>query len=162
MHPGSIEDMTDLPDGTEGTAEIAFDVPGWPPTKNEATSLLSAGHSHAARVRALLNAAGQAAARLGWSPLACQIALDLVVRGPNQAPSDATNYLGGVGDVLQVKATGNLDLAHLGALRQVALYLDDRQVRQIRYTEEWAEQPSYTVRIHPLAVGAAPGPAAGQ
>ncbi|MGW3601908.1 hypothetical protein [Micromonospora sp. NPDC005161] len=55
--------MTELPNGTEGTAEIAFDVPGWPPTKNEATSLLSAGHGHAGRVRTLLNAAGQAAAR---------------------------------------------------------------------------------------------------
>lgn len=128
---------------------------GWPPTKNEATSLLSAGHTHAPRVRALLDAARQAAARLEWTPLTGPIAFDLVVRGPGQAPSDATNYLGGVGDVLQVKAARNLDLAHLGALGQVALYLDDRQIRQIRYTEEWADQPFYTVRVRPLSADAA-------
>jgi len=82
--------------------------------------------------------------------LTCQIALDLVVRGPGQAPSDATNYLGGVGDVLQAKSGSKLDLTYLGALSQVALYLDDRQIRQIRYAEERADQPSYTVRIRPL------------
>jgi hypothetical protein len=140
---------------TETRTEIAFEVAGWPPAKNEATSLLAAGHSHAARVRALLEAARSAAQRVGWTPAAGEIALDLVVRGPRRPPSDATNTLGGVGDVLQDKTAGrNLDLTHLGELGTVALYADDRQIRQVRYTEEPAGQPSYTVRIRRLAPSA--------
>jgi hypothetical protein len=42
------------------TVEIAFEVAGWPPTKNEAQSLLAPGHSHAPGVRDLLLAAQQA------------------------------------------------------------------------------------------------------
>jgi hypothetical protein len=43
-------------------SEIAFTVSGYPPTKNEAKSPLSEWHPHAARVRALLEAAQQALA----------------------------------------------------------------------------------------------------
>jgi hypothetical protein len=94
-----------------------------------------------------------------------EIALDLVVRGPGRPPSDATNSLGGVGDVLQDKTAGrNLDLTRLGELGTVALYADDRQIRQIRYAEEPARQPSYTIRIRRLTpsaptAAAAPVPA---
>jgi len=136
---------------TENPGEIALTVPGWPPTKNEATSMLAAGHTHAARVRALLEAAQQAVRRVGWTPVAGEIALDLVVRGPSRPPSDATNYLGGVGDVLQDKTVGRgVDLTHLGELAAVALYADDRQIKQIRYTEEQADQASYSIRIRRL------------
>ena len=128
--------------------EISFDVSGWPPTKNEATSLLAAGHPHAARVRALLEAARSAAQRTGWTSAAGELALQVVVRGPGRPPSDATNFLGGIGDVLQDKTVGrSLDLTHLGELRGFALYADDRQIRKINYTEECATQPSYSVLI---------------
>jgi hypothetical protein len=136
---------------TESRAEIAFAVPGWPPTKNEATSMLAAGHPHAARVQALLEAAQQAVQPIGWTPVAGEISLELVVRGPGRPPSDATNYLGGVGDVLQDKTVGrSLDLTHLGELGAVALYTNDRQIRQIHYTEEHADEVSYSVRIRQL------------
>jgi hypothetical protein len=148
---------------TESRAAIAFAVPGWPPTKNEATSMLAAGHPHAARVQALLEAAQQAVQPIGWTPVAGEISLELVVRGPGRPPSDATNYLGGVGDVLQDKTVGHgLDLTHLGELGAVALYTDDRQIRQIHYTEEHAHQASYSIRIRRLdpAAPAAAAPAA--
>jgi hypothetical protein len=99
----------------------------------------------------LLEAAQQAVRRVGWTPAAGGIALNLVVRGPGRPPSDATNYLGGVGDVLQDKTVGRrVDLTHLGELGAVALYTDDRQIRQIRYMEEHADQASYSIRIWQL------------
>ncbi|PZG00857.1 hypothetical protein [Micromonospora deserti] len=128
--------------------EISFEVPGWPPTKNEAKSMLAAGHQHADRVRLLLEAARTAVSRVGWPVVSGDVALELVVRGPGRPPSDATNYLGGLGDVLQAKsARPNLDLSHLGELSAVALFADDRQITQISYSQEHAEQPSYSVRI---------------
>lgn len=113
--------------------------------------MLAAGHSHAARMRALLEAAQQAMQRTGWTSVAGEISLELVVRGPGRPPSDATNYLGGVSDVLQNKTVGrSLDLTHLSELGAVALYTDDRQIRQIHYTEEPADQASYSIRIRQL------------
>jgi hypothetical protein len=88
-----------------GMAEVSFEVEGLPPAKNEAKSMLAAGHVYAERVLALLEAAAAAptfgGARLG---------LELVVTAPVPLPSDATNYLGGVADVLEAKE-------HRGALR---------------------------------------------
>lgn len=134
-------------------AEVILQVDGWPPTKAEAKSLLAAGHPHAERVRALLFAAREAAQKHGWATTAAEIGLDLVVRGPTRPASDATNYLGGVGDVLQEKASHyNLDLSHLADLAKVALFADDRQIREIRYAEELADRPSYSVRVYEVSV----------
>jgi hypothetical protein len=47
--------------------DIAFDVAGPPPIKNEALSLLSAGHKQHERVRALLEAAAAEAQRISWA-----------------------------------------------------------------------------------------------
>jgi len=133
--------------------EVTLDVDGWPPTKAEAKSLLAARHPHAERVRALLIAARDAAQEHGWATTAADIGLDLVVRGPARPTSDATNYLGGVGDVLQEKVSRhNLNLAHLADLAMVALYVDDRQIREIRYAEEPADRPSYSVRVYEVNV----------
>jgi hypothetical protein len=135
--------------------EIILDVDGWPPTKAEAKSLLAAGHPHAERVRALLLAARNAAQENKWATTTAEIGLDLVVRGPARPPSDATNYLGGVGDVLQEKVSRpNLDVSHLADLAMVALYADDRQIREIRYAEEPADHPSYSVRVYEVNVPA--------
>lgn len=129
---------------------------GWPPIKNEATSLLAASHTNSDRVRQLLTAVQTVTSRVGWKPLTVDVALDLVVRGPVRPPGDATNYLGGIGDVLQDKTNRpNLDLAHLGDLAAVALYRDDRQIRQISYREEPAAEPGYSLRIRPLPLTAA-------
>lgn len=130
--------------------EIRFDVGGQPPAKSEAKSMLGAGHGHAPRVRALLKAARGALRGSNWQltdePIGLEIAVSAAAR---ERQSDATNYLGGIGDVLQVK-TGPLrgiDLSHLGELRQVALYEDDSQIREIRYSRSSAPVAGYSVRV---------------
>jgi hypothetical protein len=134
-------------------AEIAFDVPGWPPIKNEALSLFSAHHKQHERVRTLLEAAAVASQSVGWKVTDRVVGLDVTLRAPFGRPAgDATNYLGGVGDVLQDKSNPvNLDLSHLGPLQQVALYLDDRQIVRVRYDVETAESPSYSVHVSILS-----------
>ena len=129
--------------------ELAFDVAGWPPLKNEAKSMLAAGHKHYGSVRALLGAAAAASRQVGWTMVSADIALDVVVRAPaGRPPGDATNYLGGIGDVLQDKSRPtNMDLSHLGALKEVALYVDDRQIRRVTYSVELAANASYFVRV---------------
>src|SRR4051812_16202566 len=117
----------------ESPQEIAFDVPGWPPLKNEATSMLAAHHRQADRVRMLLEKAAEAASIAVWTPSTADIALEVIIHTPTaRPPGDATNFLGGIADVLQDKTTPrNIDLSHLGGLQTVALYLDDRQISQI-------------------------------
>lgn len=97
--------------------KISFSVSGYPPAKSEAKSMLSAGHQHAARVRLLLEAAEQALREHAFAPVeAEQIALDLVVHAaPGQPPWDATNYLGGVADVLEDKSRRG-PLSHTSAI----------------------------------------------
>jgi hypothetical protein len=70
--------------------------------------------------------------------------------GRDHSRSDATNYLGGIADVLEEKGhrTGQLD--HLGDLTAVALYDNDRQIEDVRYRWEEAPDPSYTVRLWSL------------
>nr|AHE14531.1 hypothetical protein asmbl_4 [uncultured bacterium] len=132
----------------EAPSEIAFEVPNLPPLKNEAKSMLATGHIHAERVRVLLAAAGEAVRRTGWTPTIADISVELVIRGPGSPPGDGTNYLGGIGDVLQAKTnTYNLDLTYLGELRDVALFVNDRQISRITYRREPAEQWSYSVRV---------------
>jgi hypothetical protein len=128
---------------------ITFDVPGWPPIKNEARSMLAAGHEQHARVRALLEAAAEAIRQTEWQPVSVDVALEVTVRSPsNRPPADATNYLGGIGDVLQDKSRPiNIDLSHLKDLQAVALYVDDRQICRVTYSIELADTPSYNVRV---------------
>ena len=40
-----------------------------------------------------------------------------------------------------------MDLSHLGALKEVALYVDDRQIRRVTYSVELAANASYSVRV---------------
>jgi hypothetical protein len=133
----------------DSAAEIAFDVQGWPPIKNEAISMLAAAHPQRDRVRLLLEAAAAAARLTGWTAVSVDIALDVTVRTPTpRPPADATNYLGGIGDVLQDKTKPlNIDLSYLGALQAVGLYKNDRQICRISYRTEPGETPSYRVRI---------------
>jgi hypothetical protein len=64
-------------------------------------------------------------------------------------PGDATNYLGGIADVLENKAhRGTLD--HLGDLGNVWLYHNDRQIKAVSYHETEADSVSYTVTVGEL------------
>jgi hypothetical protein len=128
--------------------EISFEVAGLPPIKNEAKSLLSAAHKQARQVRSLLEAARAAANSAGWKCVPGLVSLELIVRGNGRPPGDATNYLGGVADVLQAKKDHvMIDLGYLGELRDVALYVNDRQINRVGYSEEAAERTSYVVRV---------------
>ncbi|ABP55412.1 hypothetical protein [Salinispora tropica] len=131
------------------TVALTVKVSGLPPVKTEALSIFAAGHRQATRVRALLQAACEAAQRTGWTPLSGPIEVDLVLRcPPGHRTSDASTLLGGVCAVLQdKKRVASIGLAHLGVLVDVALYDDDRQIRTMTYREEPAEDYSYEVRV---------------
>jgi hypothetical protein len=62
------------------------------------------------------------------------VALDVVVHAPGQPQGDATNYLGGIGDVLEDKSS-RIAIEHLGDLAAVQLFRNDRQIRAISYRE---------------------------
>jgi hypothetical protein len=129
---------------------VEFEVMGWPPKKNEAKSLLAAGHVHADGVRALLEAARDAIQRDRWRPATGAVALELTIRCPGRRDGDATNFLGGVADVLQETVSPNVDVTHLGDLAAIGLYVDDRQISRISYRELPAAEVSYRVRVSTL------------
>lgn len=132
-------------------SEIAFIVDGFPPAKNEALSMFGAGHSHSPRVIALLRAAGDEVSGHVFVPFAGPIGLDVVLYSPSGVdPWDATNYLGGIADVLQDKAHLRISTTHLGALVKVSLYKDDRQIREIHYRQEERAAVAYRVRVWSL------------
>lgn len=124
---------------------------GYPPAKGEALSMLGVAHSHAPRVTRLLEAARDEASRSGFTGLGSQpIGLEVVVLCPrDRNRSDATNYLGGIGDVLESKAHRG-QIEHLGDLSQVALFDNDRQIEEVRYRWEESAEASYTVRLWEL------------
>jgi hypothetical protein len=127
---------------------LSFSVPGLPPAKNEDLSMLGAGHSHAPRVLELLRAAKEVLQHSGFVPVdGSPVALDVVVHAPpGKDPWDATNYLGGVADVLEEKSRrGTLD--HLDELRHVWVYRNDRQIKEVSYRQLEASDVYYTVRI---------------
>jgi len=129
--------------------EIAFSVDGWPPAKSEARSMFGVQHSHASRVRALLEAARVEIVRVGWETTTEPIGLEVVLHAPPGRDAwDATNYLGGVADTLQDKSrVGSLDLSHLDELREVAIFGNDRQIKDVHYRERPAESAGYSVRV---------------
>ena len=130
--------------------EVAFVVDGWPPAKNEAKSMLAAGHPHADRVLHLLQAAEVATGIRETSVFGGDaLGLELIIYSPAEPPSDATNYLGGVGDALEAKSRRAV-LSHLGELATVALYLNDRQLHEVVYRWEHASATRYSVRVWKL------------
>ena len=94
------------PSTDELVNQVSFEVAGYPPAKSEALSMLGSNHGHTSRVRLLLEMAGQACSAQGFVPVERgHIGLDVVLRAPaGQNRSDATNYLGGIGDVLEDKS----------------------------------------------------------
>jgi hypothetical protein len=131
---------------------IGFRVMGYPPAKNEALSMLGEGHPHAPRVRALLEAANAALqAQPSFERIATgEVGLEVVVgKAPGTDPWDATNYLGGIADVLGDKSRRGAAMHHLGDLAEVWLYRNDRQIKQVVYREE-AGMHGYQVTVRAL------------
>jgi hypothetical protein len=109
--------------------------------------MLAAGHVHAKRVLDLLTAAELGVKAAGWQfQVGGSLGMEVVLTSPAPPPSDATNYLGGVGDTLEDKVRRG-DLAHLGELAGVALYANDRLFHDVRYRWEPATEIGYSVRI---------------
>lgn len=102
--------------------EITLNVNDRPPAKNEAKSILAPDHTHAERVARLLQTAQQAIGEAGVAvPFGRRpIGLELTVLSPEEPVADATTFLGGVGDVLEVKSRRGA-LEHLGSLVNVGL-----------------------------------------
>jgi hypothetical protein len=131
--------------------EVSFEVAGYPPAKGEARSMLRAKHSHMPRVRALLEAAKKAVDDGATALRLAPIGMEVVLRCQrDRLRSDATNYLGGIADVLEEKAHRAGQLGHLGDLADIALYDNDWQIEEIRYRWEDASDPSYLVRLWSL------------
>jgi hypothetical protein len=82
------------------------------------------------------------------------LCLEVELRAPRrQQPGDATNYLGGIADVLEVKkhrerASGSL--RHLGYRKEVGLYDNDSQIKEVHYREVESDETSYTVTLRML------------
>ncbi|MEW2376470.1 hypothetical protein AB0883_10240 [Micromonospora sp. NPDC047812] len=128
-------------------SEISLVVQGLPPAKNEAKSMLASGHVYADRVSALLEAARDALGEGQKPPFPDgPLTLDVSLESPTEPPSDATNYLGGVADVLEAKQHRGA-LEHLGDLASVALYGNDRQIQEVHYRWESAARTRYCVRL---------------
>ncbi len=128
---------------------LTFSVQGKPPIKNEALSLLSVRHGQIDRVVSLLTAARDAMAAGGLTHGfgGRLLALEVVVRSRTMPPSgDATNFLGGIGDVLQDKHRRR-ELGHLGDLAAVSVFNDDKQVVRLVYEAIQADTECYTVTI---------------
>ncbi|WP_197697805.1 hypothetical protein [Micromonospora echinofusca] len=135
--------------GASSRPTIVFDVTGVPPIKNEALSLFAANHGQRERVERLLTAAVAAARRVGWTSVSEDVELDVTVRSSTpRPPGDATNFLGGIADVLQGrKGAHRIDLSHLGGLAGFALFDDDSQIREVAYRVVMDSVPSYTVQV---------------
>lgn len=70
----------------------------------------------------------------------------MVLTSPDPPPSDATNYLGGIADVLEAKHLRG-PMGHLGELAGVALYDNDKQVHEVHFVYQEGPGPAYEVRL---------------
>lgn len=141
---------------TKRAAEVLLDsitinVAGRPPPKSEAKSIFAEGGKYEARLLALLQAARDEMTRLGFDGFgSSKLLMDVEIHTGASEPWDATNYLGGISDVLESKAKrrvaqpGSVD--HLDHV-DVGLYDDDRQIKQINYREVDAPEPEYFVTL---------------
>lgn len=129
--------------------EIRIEVSGdIPPAKGEAKSMLSGGHSQVARVQRLLREASDAVA--DRELLVGDISLEVSLTAPSGTRlPDATNMLGGIGDVLQARTTG-AKVEHLGHLARVGCFYDDAQIREIHYRRTDRDNISYVIVIRSL------------
>lgn len=127
--------------------EISLNVGGLPPAKDGANSIFNQKHRHHSRVVDLLREARQTLDDSHWNPTeGRRIGLEFVMaETPGGIPGDAINYLGGVTDVLQ--ACRPRDISHLEDLAKAALYYNDKQIAEVRYSVERGDAPRYRVRV---------------
>lgn len=136
--------------------DFSITVDGRPPPKSEAKSVFAQGGKYEPRVIALLEAAVDEMKRRDFAGFGrSRLRVDVEVHtGPGEPPWDATNYLGGIADVLESKAKrrvaqpGSVD--HLGALADVGIYDDDRQIKEISYREVDDARSYYVVTVTAL------------
>ena len=76
-----------------------------------------------------------------------EVALELTIYCPGGPDGDATNFLGGMADVLQGTTPPNVDVIHLGDLAAIGLYANDKQISRISYRELPAAEVFYRVRV---------------
>ena len=129
--------------------EICLSVNGWPPKKGQDYSVFNEKNPDHRRIFPLLEEARRALSGSKWNPRERRdVGLELVVvDAPTQPyPSDGTNWLGGVADVLQYSRP-NVDTSILGDLAGISLYFDDGQIGEIRYRKEQGNVASYRVRV---------------
>lgn len=133
---------------------IELHVDGLPPAKSQ-RSVFGVRSRHHDRVLALLEEAHRAKSALGFRGFGTShLYLEVGVRAPaGQQPGDATNYWGGIADVLEVKkhrikTSGPLD--HLGYRKEVGLYDNDSEIKEVRYREVELDETSYTVTLRAL------------
>ena len=132
--------------------EIQLTVEGWPPKKGEAKSMFSASHPDNYCVRLLLQEMERALNRAqwdGWEKRNLGLEIAIVETQLESAPGDATNYLGGVADVLQANRMGitNTDTSYINDLIHLSIYFDDKQIKEARYFVERGEFPGYRLRV---------------
>ena len=127
---------------------------GLPPAKSQ-RSIFGLASKHHPRLKRLLEEAHRVKSAQGFRGFGgYAICLEVELRAPaGEQPGDATNYLGGIADALEdkrhrIKTSGPLD--HLGYRKDVGLYDNDRQVKEVRYWEVESELVSYTVRLRLL------------
>jgi len=139
-----------------GGEVIQLDVSGLPPGGSRGPSALAAGSRYRDQTVALLEAAREAMRRGEVAGFGSKrLRLEVVVHaGPAEA-WDASHYLDAIANVLERKAKrlkaypGSLD--HLPEdLVEVALYDDDRQIKEISYREVASDSDRYTVTLAPL------------
>ena len=148
---GDVVKVMDLADVR--LTRIRLELDGLPPSKRGDVSALGATSNQRPKVVALLKVARKEMKRSGsegFGDLKLRLDVD-VYAGRNDEPWDATNYLGGIADVLEGKAKrlkaqpGSLD--HLEDLKDLGLYDDDRQIKEIHYREFASERARYVVTI---------------
>lgn len=130
--------------------QITLQVQGDPPIKDGANSVFGPKHRQGPRMLALLEAARQALAEQPeFMPVRNgSVALEVEVYAPpSGAPDDATNYLGGIADVLEEKESHRVAIDHLGALASVWLYWRDTQIKQVSYREVASDRMAYRVTV---------------
>ncbi len=105
--------------------------------------MLSGGHPQVARVRRLLTEAANAMADRSL-PLG-DISLEVNITAPRGTRlPDATNMLGGIGDVVQARTTG-ADVKHLGPLARIGCFDDDAQIQETHYRRAERDEIGYVV-----------------
>ena len=128
--------------------EISLKTEGLPPGKDGGISIFNPGHRQHGRVIRLLRQMKRTLDDSQWNAAERrEVGLELVMAETEVGfPGDALNYLGGVADVLQANRR-NTNLSHLGELAQASLYIDDRQIREVRYSVVEAVNQFYRVRV---------------